>query len=317
MHAAVLLEKLLGVPAIVVNNGAAATYLVLDTLACGSEVVISRGELIEIGDGFRIPDILIKSGAFLREIGTTNRTGIDDYTKAISEKTALLMRVHPSNFHITGFTAKPSLKELAGVAKQANVPLYEDLGSGCLVDLKPFGITEPLIGESLAAGVNIVSFSGDKLLGGPQCGIIAGDGALVSRIRRNPMFRALRASKLIYQTLEITLRHLLFEEWDQLPALRMIRTSQAELEQRAQSIAARIPGAQVRPGQSVAGGGSTPDQTLQTFLIVLPGNPVPLERRLRQNDPPVIIRIEDGFGLVDPRTVLASEEDALVTAILK
>ena len=315
VHVSMLFERLLGCPAIVVNNNAAATYLVLNELAMNQEVVVSRGELIEIGDGFRIPDILVRSGATLCEVGTTNRTRIEDYSAAITERTRLLMRVHPSNFHITGFTSKPKLEELAEVAKARGIWLYEDLGSGCLVDLRPFGITEPLIGDSLAAGANVVSFSGDKLLGGPQAGIIAGDADLIARIRRNPMFRALRASKLIYQVLEDTLRHLLFEDWDLIPALAMIRASSADLRARAERLAAQVPGARVIPGESVAGGGSTPDQTLPAWLIELPGNAVALERRLRAGDPPVIARIEKDRVVIDLRTVFATEEENLLAAL--
>lgn len=321
VHAAVLLERLIGKPAIVVNNNAAATYLVLNELAAGGgEAVISRGELIEIGDGFRIPDILVRSGAALCEVGTTNRTTVDDYRRAISDRTRLLMRVHPSNFHVSGFTAKPDLGELANLAREHAIPLYEDLGSGCLVDLRPFGITEPLVTESLEAGVNVVSFSGDKLLGGPQAGIIAGDPALIARIRRNPMFRALRASKLIYQSLELTLRHLLFEEWDAIPALRMLRATAAGIKTRAEALAARLPGepATVRPGRSVAGGGSTPDQSLDTWVIELPWpDAAKLERRLRLGDPPVVARIENDRLVLDLRTVTPDEEPALVDAITR
>ena len=314
-HVSGLFERLLGCPAIVVNNNAAATYLVLNELASNCEVVVSRGELIEIGDGFRIPDILTRSGATLKEVGTTNRTRVDDYASGITERTRLLMRVHPSNFHITGFTSKPTLAEIAAVARARGVWLYDDLGSGCLMDLRPYGITEPLVSESLKAGANVVSFSGDKLLGGPQVGIIAGDAELVARIRKNPMFRALRASKLIYQVLEETLRHMVFEEWDQIPALAMILAASAELKQRAERLAAQVPGTRVIPGESVAGGGSTPDQTLPAWLIELPGNAVALERKLRANDPPVIARISGDRVVLDLRTVFAQEESALLAAL--
>ena len=317
VHVSGLFERLLECPAIVVNNNAAATYLVLNELAAGFEVVVSRGELIEIGDGFRIPDILVRSGATLKEVGTTNRTRVDDYASAITERTRLLMRVHPSNFHISGFTAKPKLEELAPVARARGVWLYDDLGSGCLFDLRPYGITEPLVGESLQAGANVVSFSGDKLLGGPQVGIIAGDAELVARIRKNPMFRALRASKLIYQVLEETLRHIVFEEWDQIPALAMIRATSDDLRRRAERLAALVPGARVVAGESVAGGGSTPDQTLPAWLVELPGNAVAVERRLRGGSPPVIARISGERVVVDLRTVFESEEAALLNAVLR
>ena len=196
-HLETLFEALLDRPAIAVstlavNNGAAATFLALHELAAGFEVIVSRGELIEIGDGFRIPDILSRSGAILREVGTTNRTRLEDYIDAINERTRLILRVHPSNFHITGFTVKPELAALTALGRERGMPVYEDLGSGNVVDLRPFGVHEPLVSDSLKAGVNLVSFSGDKLLGGPQAGVLAGDPNLVQRLRRNPLFRALR-----------------------------------------------------------------------------------------------------------------------------
>ena len=184
-------SDLIGRPAILVNNNAAAVYLVLHEMAAGQEVIVSRGELIEIGDGFRIPEIMSRSGAVLREVGTTNRTSLADYADAINDKTRLIMRVHPSNFRITGFTARPSLKDLADLGRRTGMPVYEDLGSGCLADLRPQGIDEPLVSDSVSAGINLLSFSCDKLLGGPQTGIIAGDAGLVARVRRNPMYRAL------------------------------------------------------------------------------------------------------------------------------
>jgi len=317
IHLSGLFERLLGRPAIVVNNNAAATYLVLNELALNQEVLVSRGELIEIGDGFRIPDILVRSGGILKEVGTTNRTRIEDYAAAITDRTRLLMRVHPSNFHVSGFTAKPRLEEMAELARARGVWLYEDLGSGCLVDLRPFGINEPLVTDSITAGANVVSFSGDKLLGGPQAGIIAGDPELIARIRRNPMFRALRAGKYIYQALEETLRHVLFEEWDRIPALAMIRASASSLKVRAEGLAAQIEGARVIEGESVAGGGSTPDQTLPAWLIELPGNAVALERRLRLGRPPTVARIEKDRVVLDLRTVFAEEEPELLAALVE
>ncbi len=309
-HYTHLLEHLLGASAIAVNNNAAATYLVLHELAAGHEVIVSRGELIEIGDGFRIPDIMERSGAILREVGTTNRTTLADYQRAINDRTRLILRVHPSNFHVTGFTQKPSLAELATLG----VPVYEDLGSGCLVDLRPYGITEPLVSESLSAGIPLVSFSCDKLLGGPQTGIIAGDPVLVERCRRNPMYRAFRPDKLIVQALENTLRLLLLERYDEIPALRMIRYSPAALQQRAEAFAAQIPGATVVKGESVAGGGSTPDQTLPAWLVRLPGSANPLERKLRANQPPIIVRIDAGAVVIDLRTVAPADETLLLAA---
>ena len=209
--------------AIVVNNNAAAVFLVLNTLAKGAEVIVSRGELIEIGDGFRIPDIMSESGAVLREVGTTNRTRIRDYERAITERTRLLLRVHPSNFRIAGFTERPSLEELAALGRRKRVPVFEDLGSGCVADLAAAGIDEPVVRASCRAGAAIVSFSGDKLLGGPQAGIIAGKKQLVERIRRNPLFRALRVDKLTIAALEVTLKAYHRGALDEIPAVRMIR----------------------------------------------------------------------------------------------
>jgi L-seryl-tRNA(Ser) seleniumtransferase len=318
VHAAELIERLAGAPGIAVNNNAAAIYLALNELAAGFEVVVSRGELIEIGDGFRIPDIMQRSGAILREAGTTNRTQIDDYRDAINERTRLLLRVHPSNFRMEGFTARPELHELVALGKERGIPVYEDLGSGCVVDLRAFGIDEPLVADSIRAGANLVSFSGDKLLGGPQAGILAGDPGLVTRLRRNPMFRALRLDKLIYQALEITLRNLLLERWDQIPALRMISQSVDELRARAESLARRLDGVRttVVEGSSLIGGGSTPERPLQSWLIAVHcDDVVKAEERCRMSDPPVVARIEDGKLLFDLRTVFPWEEEELVRII--
>ena len=318
VHAAELLERLTGASGIVVNNNAAAIYLALNELAAGFEVIVSRGELIEIGDGFRIPDIMQRSGAILREVGTTNRTRIEDYRDAISERTRLLLRVHPSNFRIEGFTDKPELRELAALGKERGIAVYEDLGSGCIADLRQFGIDEPLVSESLRAGVNLVSFSGDKLLGGPQAGLLVGERGLVSRLRRNPMFRALRVDKLIYQALETTLRNLLLERWDQIPALRMISQSSAELRTRAESLLRKLDGvaAALVEGESVIGGGSTPEQSLSGWVVaVSPADVVEAERRCRLSDPPVVARIEADRLILDLRTVLPGEEEELAQAI--
>ena len=317
-HLAGLLERLLGAPGIAVNNNAAAVYLAVHELAAGYEVIVSRGELIEIGDGFRIPEIMAQSGAVLREVGTTNRTRIEDYRAAISERTRLLLRVHPSNFRIQGFAGRPELKELVALGKEKGIPVYEDLGSGCMVDLRAFGLEEPLVSESLAAGVDLLSFSGDKLLGGPQAGLLAGRAELIARLRRNPMYRALRLDKLIYQALESTLRHLLMERWDHIPALRMIRQEASEIRARAGRLLERIPGirAELAPGQSLIGGGATPQQSLDTWLIAIAAEDVAgLERRLRAGEPPVIARIEGERVLIDLRTVFPEEEDELVAAV--
>ena len=318
VHASELIERLTGAPGIAVNNNAAAIYLALNELAAGFEVVVSRGELIEIGDGFRIPEIMQRSGAVLREVGTTNRTHIGDYREAINERTRLLLRVHPSNFRMEGFTARPELRELAALAKERGVPLYEDLGSGCILDLRAFGVEEPLVADSIRAGANLVSFSGDKLLGGPQAGVIAGDAALVARLRRNPMFRALRLDKLIYQALETTLRNLVLERWNEIPALRMISQTSEELRARSEQMRGRLDGLRVSivEGNSVIGGGSTPGQPLQSWLIAIDcADVVEAERRCRFGDPPVVARIEDGRLVLDLRTVFANEEEELAAAI--
>jgi L-seryl-tRNA(Ser) seleniumtransferase len=318
VHAAALLERLLGAPGIIVNNNAAAVYLALSELAAGCEVIVSRGELIEIGDGFRIPEIMQRSGAILREVGTTNRTRIADYRQALSERTRLLLRVHPSNFKMQGFTERPALDELVALGRERGIPVYEDLGSGCVADLRAFGIEEPLAADSLRAGADLVSFSGDKLLGGPQAGILAGHREIVSRLRRHPMFRALRVDKMTYQALEGTLRNLLLERWDEVPALRMIRQSEAEIRARAERLLARLPGlpARLMPGQSVIGGGATPEQSIATCLIAIEcTGEAAVQRRLRERQPPVIARVEAQRVLVDLRTVLPEEEDELAAAL--
>jgi L-seryl-tRNA(Ser) seleniumtransferase len=316
-HTAHLLERLIGRPAILVNNNAAAVFLALHELATGHEVIVSRGELIEIGDGFRIPEIMARSGAILREVGTTNKTNLADYRAAINPKTRLIMRVHPSNFRVTGFTARPSLHELADLAKGDGIPLYEDLGSGCLTDLRARRIDEPLVNDSVSAGVNLLSFSCDKLLGGPQTGIIAGDAELVARVRRNPMYRALRVDKLIVQALETTLLALLRQDWQAIPALRMIFTSADELRSRAERVCAAINlNATVLKSESPIGGGSTPDQVLPTWVVAIDvPNPNAFEKRLRLGEPPVVARIEQNRVVLDMRTVAESETDALIATV--
>lgn len=314
VHAGALLERLLGCPAIVVNNNAAAVYLALAALAAGGEAIVSRGELIEIGDGFRIPDIMAASGARLVEVGSTNRTHIDDYVSAIGERTRLLMTVHPSNFRMSGFTGRPSREELAAVGRRHGIPVYEDLGSGCLAPLSSAGIHEPRVQEALASGVDLVSFSGDKLLGGPQAGVLAGREDLVGKLRRHPMYRALRLDKLVIAALENTLRAALFEEWDSLPALRMIRLSPDALRVRAERLAA-VMGATVTAGESIIGGGSTPEQTLPTWLVALPGDGRKWEGRLRLGEPPVIARMEQDRLVLDLRTVDEAEEESLARAL--
>jgi L-seryl-tRNA(Ser) seleniumtransferase len=319
VHTGRLLEVLLGWPAIVVNNNAAAVYLALHELAGGYEVIVSRGELIEIGDGFRIPEIMSHSGAVLREVGATNRTHIDDYRGGIGDRTRLLLRVHPSNFRMSGFTSRPSLRDLVALGRAHGLPVYEDLGSGCVAGLAAYGIDEPVVADSLSEGADLVSFSADKLLGGPQAGVLAGKPELVARLRRNPMFRALRVDKTIYQLLEGALRNLLLERWDEIPALRMIRLDTARIRERAERLAQSLGGVATRivEGSSVIGGGSTPEQALPTWLIAVECDHVTaLERRLRSGEPPVVARIEDGTLLLDLRTVFEEEEAELARAVL-
>ena len=337
-HTSRLLAELCGTEAaIVVNNNAAAVLLVLHALAKGEEVIVSRGELIEIGDGFRIPEIMAESGAVLREVGTTNRTGIRDYEDAINDRTRLLLRVHPSNFRVTGFTDRPSLEELVALGKKVNLPVYEDLGSGCLADLTAAGIAEPVVRSSGEAGVSVMSFSGDKLLGGPQAGMIAGKKEIVDRIRRNPLFRALRVDKLTIAALEVTLKSYLRGALDEIPALRMIRLSAAEIGSRAEQLLAKLRpllpddvAIQIREGVSVIGGGSTPDQSLPTSLIAI-ASPRISARQLEENmrrpelqvpgpgksiSPiPVIGRIEDEQLILDLRTVQIEEEPELIARL--
>lgn len=317
VHTLVLLERLLNASGILVNNGAAAVFLALHELAKGGEVIVSRGELIEIGDGFRIPDIMARSGARLVEVGTTNKTRIGDYANAIGPETRLLMRIHPSNFRMVGFTGRPPLEDLVALGRERGIPVYEDLGSGCFVDLSPWGVSEPTAQASLRAGVDVVSFSGDKLLGGPQAGVLTGRAALIAQLRRNPMFRALRVDKMTVETMERSLRSLLLERWDELPVLRMIRQSREQLELRAAEFIQRhaLQGTVVIDGQSMLGGGSTPEQTLPACLIAFETDVTAMEKYLRQAKPPVIARIEHDRLLIDLRTVHPREEDELAAAL--
>jgi L-seryl-tRNA(Ser) seleniumtransferase len=329
LHVAQLLERLTGAEAaIVVNNCAAAVLLALAALAKGGEVVVSRGELIEIGDGFRIPEIMAESGAVLREVGTTNRTRIGDYENAINENTRLLLRVHPSNFTITGFAEKPSMEELVLLSQRAGLPLVEDLGSGCLVDLSIAGIAEPTVRQSVDAGVSVVMFSGDKLLGGPQAGIIAGKKDLIGRVRRHPLFRALRVDKLTTAALAATLGAYLRGAIDEIPALRMIRMSVQEIKRRAENflreLTPELPLGEVeieiKDGTSLAGGGSTPTQSLPTKLIRVASvrySAAQLEQRLRRASAgaSVIARVEDDRLILDLRTVFPEQEPALIKTL--
>ena len=325
-HCGPLLEALLGAPALVVNNNAAAVFLVAHELARDGEVLLSRGELVEIGDGFRIHEILEASQARVREVGSTNRTHVQDYSSAVGESTRMLLRVHPSNFRQIGFSGRPARKELVKVAKASRIPMVEDLGSGCLSEGPWFGIEgEPPVGECLEAGVDLVTFSGDKLLGGPQAGLVAGRPDLIRRIRRNPLFRALRVDKLTLAALGETLRAYARGREADVPVLRMARASVRELADRSQRVVQQLAKAgvlyaQVVSGQSLLGGGSTPMQRIPSALIAISGADCGLrvstvEKRLRSGTPAVIARIEQDRLLLDLRTVNQAEEDDLVAAV--
>jgi L-seryl-tRNA(Ser) seleniumtransferase len=313
------------VSTIVVNNNAAAVLLALNSLAEGGEVIVSRGELVEIGGSFRIPDVMAKSGAVLREVGTTNRTRVADYESAINDRTKLLLRVHRSNFQIVGFTEQPALGELVELGRKHNIPVLEDLGSGEIFDLRAVGIAgEPMIANSLRAGVDIVTYSGDKLLGGPQAGLITGDHELVAKIRRNPLFRALRVDKMFYAALEATLRAYVREDYDAIPALRMMRLTEEELTRRAARLSERLQAqspelhVEVMESRSVLGGGAAPGSTLPTRVLAVKREQVSADRllaQLRQWETPIIARVEDEHVLLDLRTVEPEQEDAIVAAL--
>ncbi len=330
VHVDRLFAKLLNtaereVSTIVVNNNAAAVLLALNSLAEGGEVLVSRGELVEIGGSFRIPDVMAKSGAVLCEVGTTNRTRIADYEDAITDRTRLLLRVHRSNFQIVGFTEQPSLEELVALARKYSIPVMEDLGSGEIFDLRNVGVRgEPMIADSLRAGVDVVTYSGDKLLGGPQAGVISGDRALVAKVRANPLFRALRVDKMFYAALEATLLAYLREDYDSIPALRMMRLSEDALAQRANQIADRLRAncpnllVEVAESRSVLGGGAAPGSTLPTRVLAVKSESHERRRvceRLRQWETPIIARVEEARVLLDLRTVEPEQEEAIVAAL--
>jgi L-seryl-tRNA(Ser) seleniumtransferase len=313
------------VSTIVVNNNAAAVLLALNTLAEGGEVVVSRGELVEIGGSFRIPDVMAKSGAILREVGTTNRTRTADYERAITERTRLLLRVHRSNFEITGFTEQASTAELVALARKRGIPLMEDLGSGALFDLGSVGISgEPGVLDSLHSGVDIVTYSGDKLLGGPQAGLISGGAELIARMRSNSLFRALRVDKLIYAALEATLLEYVRRDHDAVPTLRMMRLSKEEIGKRAVAVAAGITAPKVKvailDGESLLGGGAAPSSVLPTRVLALTCEGLSadeLAARLRGSEPPIIARVEEGRVLLDLRTVFPEQDAAIVAALVR
>ena len=306
--------------AFVVNNNAAALLLILTALARRRKVAIARSQLVEIGGGFRVPDVMKQSGAKLVEVGTTNRVHLADFELAMAEQSiAMLLRSHRSNFKIIGFTSEPTLKEIANLAKEANIPIVDDLGSGSLLDTSKFGLGhEPMVQESLNDGADLVCFSGDKLLGGPQAGIIVGRADLIKKIMKHPLARAVRADKICLAALSATLLHYLKNEYqEKIPIWRMISTPLGELKKRAKKWVAHLEQGEVTPGQSTVGGGSLPEETLPTFLLSLSKRtPKNFLSQLRSAKIPVIARIQDDRVVLDPRTVLP-EQDTLLLAILR
>ncbi|MEW6569572.1 MAG: L-seryl-tRNA(Sec) selenium transferase [Nitrospirota bacterium] len=313
--------------ALVVNNNAAAVLLCLNTLAKGKEVIVSRGELVEIGGSFRMPDVMASSGAILREVGTTNKTHLFDYEKAINDNTALILKIHKSNFRIVGFTDEVSIEELVALGKRHELPVMFDLGSGCLIDLRPFGIhNEPAVREIVKTGIDLTTFSGDKLLGGPQGGVIVGKKEYIERIQKNPLTRTVRIDKLTLAGFEATLMEYVDEEraMNAIPTLRMLLQKPEEIRARAQKIARRlrkeIPEAEteVMADSSRAGGGALPEVDLPTFVVSIRSGRFSvneLEERLRKGDPPIITRIKENSLIIDVRTIRDQDLDSLVKGI--
>jgi L-seryl-tRNA(Ser) seleniumtransferase len=326
VHAGRLISLVTGAEAaVVVNNNAAATLLVLAALAAGREVIVSRGELVEIGGGFRVPDVMSQSGAILREVGTTNRTRSADYAAAVSDKTALILRVHPSNFRIEGFVERPSLTALVAIGRKLNVPVVEDQGSGYLgSDVESAALAdEPSVRGSIEEGADVVMFSGDKLLGGPQAGIIAGRSSLLAPVRKHPLMRALRADKMTYAALESTLQeHASGRATRTIPVARMLAMTEQDLDARAALIVGNLSEKDVEvrviPGASTAGGGSAPGSSLPTRLLAVTHRTQSaneLEARLRGWDPPIVARIEHDRLVLDLRTVLPEQDGAVTQAL--
>jgi L-seryl-tRNA(Ser) seleniumtransferase len=328
VHVEGLLTRLTGAEAaLVVNNNAAAVLLCINTVAEGREVVVSRGELVEIGDAFRIPDVMRKAGGILKEVGTTNRTHPQDYEEAIGEETALLLKVHPSNFRILGFAAEVALPDLVALGRRRGIPVMMDMGSGALVDLSPFGLHgEPTAQQMVKAGADLVTFSGDKLLGGPQAGLVVGKRSLIDRLRKNPLARAVRIDKLSLAALEATLRtYLDGRHLDEIPILQMITTPPARIRDRAdqvrEALRQKAPASvtvTVEEGWSEVGGGALPTETLPTFCVALQSKKHPphrLEALLRAVHPPVVGRIKGEKVLLDLRTVLEEEVELLIATL--
>ena len=310
--------------ALVVNNCAAAALLILKVLAGDGDTIVSRGELVEIGGDFRVPDVMASSGTRMVEVGTTNRTHLEDYRRAINADTRLIMRVHPSNYRIVGFASAPGRSELSALAREAGLPLYEDAGSGQLRDLRKYGVVdEPVVREIVQSGVDVVSFSGDKLLGSAQAGLIVGTRAIVSRLRKHPLYRALRSDKLRFAALEATLvTHQKDTAHEDVPVIQMLSLTADELEQRARSLMEAVSTKELQlelvPGESALGGGAGPTSTLPTMLIALthPNKSAQeIEHQLRTSSPPIIARISEGRVLLDLRTVSSEEIPALSDAL--
>ena len=317
IHAESILQKLTGAQAaVVLNNNASAVLLVLSALAKGKRVVISRTQLVEIGGGFRVPDVMKQSGAKLVEIGATNKVRASDYEEALQEPTALVMRAHRSNFKLVGFTEEPELKQIVEIGHRADVPVVDDLGSGALLDTAKYGLAhEPTVQESLTAGVDLVCFSGDKLLGGPQAGIILGKKDLIDKLRKHPLARAVRADKTCLAGLTATLLHYLKDEVErEIPVWRMISLSAERIRERAESWRQTLGLGEVIRSESTVGGGSLPEECLQTYVLALDvRSPVQFLKRLRDANPPIIARIENDRVLFDPRTVL--DEDLFLRVL--
>lgn len=319
IHAEALLTRLTGAEAaLVVNNNAAAVLLALSALARRKRVIIARSQLVEIGGGFRIPEVMAQSGARLVEVGTTNRVHARDYESALEEPAGLVVRAHPSNFRIIGFTAEVELPELVQLAHAKGVPVLDDLGSGTFLDTARFGLThEPTILESVQAGADVICFSGDKLLGGPQAGILIGRADLIAKIKKYPLARAVRADKLCLAGLSATLMHYLKDEAElQIPVWQMIGRTAEQTRARAIHWSEVIGSGEVIPGRSTVGGGSLPEETLPTFLLALQvPQPNKFMEKLRRQKPPIIARVEEDRVVFDPRTVFAEQEGALLVGI--
>ena len=319
IHAESVLQKLTGAEAaVVVNNNASAVLLVLSALANKKRVIISRSQLVEIGGGFRIPDVMKQSGAKLVEVGTTNKTHLRDYEEALQDGSAIVMRAHPSNFKIVGFTEEPELKEIVDLAHKVGVFVIDDLGSGALYDTTKYGLThEPTVQESLAAGLDVVCFSGDKLLGGPQAGIIIGRKDLIDKIKKHPLARAVRADKACLAGVSATLLHYLKDEAErEIPVLRMMSLTQKQIKGRVDAWIRELGSGEVVEGQSTVGGGSLPGESFPTYLLSLRvESPDKFLKKLRQQNPPIVARTSNDRVLLDPRTVLPEEEGALLVGL--